>query len=75
MSYLLYELWPYLLGLVGIIAGVLTAFAKGKSSERSKQAVRTAKAVKQVKKERENVEAMDDDAMYDEFDRLHNNKR
>lgn len=79
MSYLMSEMWPYLLGLLGIVAGIFTAYAKGKTSERDKHADDLRKqrleALKKKEAIRNEVEAATDDAIIIEFDRLHNARR
>lgn len=79
MSYLVSELWPYILGLIGIVAGIFTAYTKGKSNERDKYADDLRKqrleALKKKEEIRNEVEAATDDAIISEFDRLHNTRR
>lgn len=79
MSYLMSEMWPYLLGLLGIVAGIFTAYAKGKSKERDKHADDLRKqrleALKKKEAIRNEVEAATDDDVIAEFDRLHNARR
>lgn len=80
MGLLLAEFWPYILGgAAGIIAGMFTAYAKGKSKERDKHADDLRKqqleALKRKEKIRNEVEAATDDNIIAEFDRLYDNNR
>lgn len=79
MSQLILEIWPYILGAIGVIAGVVGGYMKGKISAQDKNANELRKqqleALKKKEEIRNEVEAATDDAIISEFDRLYDNNR
>lgn len=75
MSYLISELWPYILGAVGVVIGLVTAYIKGKSSNADGLRKQQLEAIRKKEEIKDDIQTADDDRIIAEFDRLHDNSR
>lgn len=69
------ELIPWLIAVIGALIGLL-GFSARKTARRNENVQRKrAENILKAKEVRENVQALDDDRVISEFDRLYNDKR
>lgn len=66
------RVWPYIVGLAGVIAGLFFVRQSGKDAARAEDAVKINKQAEQARKEAQDVaqkvDAMDDDTVDRELD-------
>ena len=64
MTLLLAQIWPYLLGLAGLLAGYFAARQSGKAAARAEAQAQAAKAtiegMKNAREARDEIDALDD---------------
>lgn len=73
------RVWPYIAGVFSIIAGFiyirLSGKAEGRRTEKERQQSLDAQGAKAAQENRQNVEALDDNGLAAEFDRLRDKRR
>lgn len=65
VHFLLAELWPYLVGMAVVVMGWFVGKQQGRIAEQSKQAQKDLKGVQNAIKARNEIDALDDDAVRD----------
>lgn len=75
MTWILAEAWPYIAGVGAAALALLFAFMRGRSSAEQDAQSNKYDAMKDAQEVRRDVEAMDDDNLAAEFDRLREQRR
>lgn len=75
MAEIIASILPYAVGAVGIIAALVGVFMRGRASAKRDIQLDNYDAMKGAQEVRRDVEAMDDDNLAAEFDRLREQRR
>lgn len=65
----------WLVGVIGALVAVIAVKSRNNVSRKVKETERRVNAINEARNIRENIERLDDDAVIDEFRRLHDDRR
>lgn len=65
----------WLVGVIGALVAVIAVKSRNTAARKTKETERRVNAINEARNIRENIEKLDDDAVIDEFRRLHKDRR